>query len=178
VSGKLERSARDLATKAARLEVPKAVADVFGPYRDDPVGFVREVLGAESATRRSDGEPYQFRLLEDVVTARASRCRRGTGSAARRIGNFRGVRLTACKSAGVEGRLVHDLRRTAARDLRRAGVSEGEIMKLCGWKTRAMFDRYCMISEQDLARAVAKRFTNGQGTAKWEGTAVPVGPLS
>ena len=75
-----------------------------------------------------------------------------------RIGNFRGVWLSACKRAGLDGRLVHDLRRTAARDLRRAGVSEGEIMRLCGWKTRAMFDRYNIIDEQDLARAVAKRF--------------------
>jgi hypothetical protein len=47
---------------------------------------------------------------------------------------------------------------TAARDLRRAGVSEGEIMKLCGWATRAMLDRYNIIDEADLAAAVAKRF--------------------
>jgi integrase len=60
---------------------------------------------------------------------------------------------------------VHDLRRTAARDFRRHGVSEGEIMKLCGWKTRAMFDRYNIIDEIDLAQAVAKRF-NGKVTAK------------
>jgi len=62
---------------------------------------------------------------------------------------------------------VHDLRRTAARDLRRAGVSEGEIMRLCGWKTRSMFDRYNIIDEQDLAAAVAKRFApaNGKQTA-------------
>jgi len=38
----------------------------------------------------------------------------------------------ACKSAGLAGRLIHDLRRTAAREMRRAGLSEGEIMKLCG----------------------------------------------
>lgn len=77
----------------------------------------------------------------------------------------------ACKRAGLEGRLVHDLRRSAARDLRRAGVSEGEIMKLCGWRTRSMFDRYNIIDEQDLARAVAKRF-NGKTTAN-SATAVP-----
>jgi hypothetical protein len=43
-------------------------------------------------------------------------------------------------------------------DIRRAGVSEGEIMRLCGWETRSMFDRYNVIDEGDLARAVAKRY--------------------
>jgi integrase len=96
-----------------------------------------------------------------------------------RIGNFRGVWLSACKRAGLDGRLVHDLRRTAARDYRRAGVSEGEIMDLCGWRTRAMFDRYNIIDEQDLATAVAKRFnSNGTPTAHLEGTAAAERRLS
>ena len=81
-----------------------------------------------------------------------------------RIKTFRRAWTRACKKAGLEGRLVHDLRRSAARDFRRQGVSEGEIMKLCGWKTRAMFDRYNIIDEADLAQAVAKRFA-GQSTA-------------
>ena len=71
--------------------------------------------------------------------------------------------------------------RTAARDFRRQGVSEGEIMRLCGWKTRAMFDRYSIIDEADVAEAVAKRF-EGQRTAnKWQTTAnidTPAGPAS
>jgi len=88
----------------------------------------------------------------------------------KRIGDFRKTWATACKVAGLEGRLVHDLRRTAARDFRRAGVSEGEIMKLCGWKTRDMFDRYNIIDQADLTRAVARRFStvqndNGKVTA-------------
>jgi len=92
--------------------------------------------------------------------------------AGQRIGAMalRGAWKRACKRADLPGRLVHDLRRTAARDLRRAGVSEGEVMKLCGWRTRSMFDRYNIIDEQDLARAVAKRF-NGKQAAN--GTAVP-----
>ncbi len=69
---------------------------------------------------------------------------------------------------GVPGRLIHDLRRSAARDFRKAGVSEGEIMKLCGWETRRIFDRYNVIDEADLARAVAKRFANGTPSARPE----------
>ena len=76
----------------------------------------------------------------------------------KRIKDFRTAWQLACQRAGLVGRIPHDLRRSAARDLRRAGVSEGEIMKLCGWRTRSMFDRYNIIDEQDLAAAVAKRF--------------------
>ena len=86
------------------------------------------------------------------------------------VGAVRSAWKRACKRAGLVGRLVHDLRRSAARDFRRAGVSEGEIMRLCGWETRSMFDRYNIIDEADLASAVAKRF-NGKVTAKSEGFA-------
>ena len=64
-------------------------------------------------------------------------------------------------------RLIHDLRRTAARDFRRPGVDEGAIMKLYGWETRSMFDRYKVTDEQDLASAFARRF-NGKGAARSE----------
>ena len=84
----------------------------------------------------------------------------------------------ATKRASCEGRLIHDLRRTAARDFIRAGVDEGTIMALCGWKTRAMFDRYHIIDETDLVEAVAKRFANGKQRQTSEGTAAPAGPLS
>ncbi len=39
-----------------------------------------------------------------------------------------------------------------------SGVDEGTIMALCGWKTRAMFDRYNIVNDADLAAAVAKRY--------------------
>src|ERR1041384_6518561 len=70
--------------------------------------------------------------------------------------------LRIAQRAGRAGRLVHDLCRSAARDIRRAGVSEGEIMRLCGWETRSMFDRYNIIDEADLGAAVARRFGNGK----------------
>ncbi|HTR19797.1 MAG TPA: tyrosine-type recombinase/integrase [Gemmatimonadales bacterium] len=93
------------------------------------------------------------------------------------IRSFRMVWARACRKAGLEGRLVHDLRRTAARDFRRQGVSEGEIMRLCGWKTRAMFDRYNIIDEADLAQAVARRF-NGKQAANNGTPTAPTSSLS
>src|SRR5207253_11133557 len=61
-----------------------------------------------------------------------------------------------------------DLQSTA-RDFRQAGVDEGTIMELCGWKTPAMFDRYNIVNDADLAAAVAKRF-NGTVAAQAEGS--------
>jgi len=77
------------------------------------------------------------------------------------IGAIRSAWKRATTRAGVAGRLVHDLRRSAAREFRKAGVSEGVVMRLCGWETRSMFDRYNIIDAADLDAAVAKRFASG-----------------
>lgn len=66
-----------------------------------------------------------------------------------------------CQSCGVHGRdlkysgfIVHDTRRTAARNFRRAGVAEGVIMRIGGWKTRSVFDRYAIVSHADVVDAL------------------------
>jgi integrase len=62
---------------------------------------------------------------------------------------------TACEKSGV-GRIFHDLRRTAARNMRRAGVSEEVAMKITGHKTSLMFQRYNITDDRDIQEALAK----------------------
>ena len=62
----------------------------------------------------------------------------------------------ACKDAGVPDRLFHDFRRTAARNMIRAGVPESIAMRITGHRTRAMFDRYNIVDERDVRDAMQK----------------------
>jgi hypothetical protein len=59
----------------------------------------------------------------------------------------------ACLKARVAHRMLHDCRRIAARNLIRAGVPERIPMLLTGHKTRAVFDRYNIVTEQELLTA-------------------------
>lgn len=69
---------------------------------------------------------------------------------------FREVWKSATKRAGVPGRLFHDLRRTAARNMLRSGLSEHEAMQFTGHETPHIFRRYAIQDETTLKEAGTK----------------------
>ena len=63
----------------------------------------------------------------------------------------------ACGAAGIPGHpLIHDLRRTAARDLRRAGVPLAEAMGQLGHRDIRVHQDYSTVARADQAEALAK----------------------
>ena len=73
-----------------------------------------------------------------------------------RIKDIRGAWRKAVTNSGTAGRIPHDFRRTAVRNLERAGVPRSVAMKLVGHKTESIYRRYAIVARQDLVDGIKR----------------------
>jgi integrase len=72
------------------------------------------------------------------------------------IKDFRKAWALACERAGVVGKVPHDFRRTAVRNLERAGVPRSAAMAMVGHRTESIYRRYKVADEATLKQRAAK----------------------
>lgn len=135
------------------------------PLVDFDAGIVRLEPGT---TKNDEGRVFPFtaepRQLLEAQRAKTDRfqkekgiiCPWGFHRKGQPIREFKRAWKTACKKAGVPGRIPHDFRRTAIRNLVRAGIPETVAMRMTGHKTRSVFDRYNIVDEADFFDAARK----------------------
>jgi integrase len=182
---------------SAELQVAVTIGYVFGWRKGEVLGLERRHVDLEAGTLRLDpgstknGEgrvvyltPEVQRLLAEQL-ARADALQKKIGRivpylfphlagrhAGQRMRGFGKAWATACKKAGVAGRLVHDLRRTAVRNMERQGVPRSVATKLTGHKTESVYRRYAIVSDFDLrdaARRLAGAFSGAFSTVSGNG---------
>jgi len=105
----------------------------------------------------------QRAMTQELQRRQGIVCRKVFHRTGKPIKSFRVAFRTACREAGCPGRVLHDLRRTAVRNLVRAGIPERVAMQMTGHKTRSVFERYNIVSVGDL-RDAAKRLDVATGT--------------
>ena len=89
------------------------------------------------------------------------------------ITDFKKSWVSACNAAKVPGKLFHDLRRTAVRNMIRAGVPQSVAMAISGHRTVSMFLRYNIASEEDKREAIRKVDAH-LGTISMKRNVVPI----
>jgi integrase len=99
--------------------------------------------------------------FKDIIVRRVAKrrpdCPLVFHRAGRPIKSFATAFASACKKIGLEGIVPHDMRRSGVRNLRRAGNDERDCMEISGHRTRAVFDRYDIIDENDQRQALERQ---------------------
>jgi integrase len=134
----------DRAAREIRLDTTKNGRPRLLPLDDDLAALVERLWSARQYTKKDGttglseflfhegGQP----LSQSVFNKRWSKAR---------------------NAAGLPGRIFHDFRRSAARNLVRSGVSETVAMTITGHLTRSVFDRYNITSTDDTLAALQRQ---------------------
>jgi integrase len=135
------------------------------------VDFTRGTIILEPGeTKSGEGRTFPFDVLPELAQllkqqrAYTDAVERRTGQIVRWVFHREGKRVvsirqawrTACKNAGLVGKIPHDFRRSAVRRLERAGVPRSVAKQLVGHRTDLMYSRYAITNETDLREGLAK----------------------
>ncbi|PYU14604.1 MAG: hypothetical protein DMG29_09275, partial [Acidobacteria bacterium] len=104
-----------------------------------------------------------YSLLSECVRGKKSGDAVFTWADGRPVLDFRASWSALVKAAGLPGLLLHDMRRTAVRNMVRAGISKHVAKKISGHTTDSIFDRYDITDEQDLTDAARKLEARANG---------------
>jgi integrase len=145
-----------------------ATAYTFGFRKGELLNLqVRQVDLANRTIRLNAGETKSgdgrvIVMTQDVLTLLQACCAGKDADSFvftrhnKRVRDFRETWNQLCISAGCTGLLFHDLRRSAVRNMVRRGVIQKVAMDISGHKTISVFQRYNIVSEDDLADAARK----------------------
>ncbi len=163
------------------LQIPALVGFTLGWRKREVQGLQRRQLDLQASTLRLD--PRKTKNREGRVAHLPAELKAALGAQVERVkeldhkagrilpwlfphleGAHAGERIIdprkawaeACKQVGHPGILFHDLRRSAVRNLEQAGVPRSVAMKITGHKTEAVYRRYAIVSDADLAAAAEK----------------------
>jgi len=141
--------------------IKSEVLSLKWPQVDFSAGEVRLEPGT---TKTDEGRTYPFSVLPDLEELLRRQKKRteslqiATGQVIPWVFHRNGVRIKdfhrawdkAIAAAKIGKRIPHDFRRTAVRNLERAGVPRSVAMRLVGHKTESIYRRYAIVAKQDL----------------------------
>ena len=168
VRAHLPADLRDLATFCyiTGWRVRSEVLPLQWPQIDRAVGTIRLEPGT---TKNQSGRTIAYAEIDElreviderwqareVLQQRGVICPWVFNRDGRPIKSFRRSWITACRLAGCPGRVPHDFRRTAVRNLDRAGVGRKVAMSMVGHKTESVYRRYDIVTDADLHEAADK----------------------
>ena len=171
-----------LATATPHIQGPVLFAFLTGwrkgeilPLRWEQVDWdAGEVRLEPGTTKNGEGRTFPFQCLPELETLMRAQhdARLQAGHLVpwvfhrdgKQLKEIRGAWTGACGRAGLEGALFHDLRRSAVRNLERAGVSRSVAMKLTGHKTESVYRRYAIVDATALSEGVEKLARHKNGT--------------